>query len=275
MRVNEDMFREFRFIARADNAEDASCVDNMFIQGSPKHVTLSFPAYTLLHYGEKQDIPVYIDRTIGKDLSEYIIHLYSNPSVLRILGVSNAGTHTGIGWVGAKLKDWGSGHIEISDYTTGSALARESGVLVKLQVEGVFNENSGTADFGESLLHIDSTMSLLNRGEIALGTTEGRVIATNQCLEPLIATEKYVLKQNTPNPFNPETVIEYQIPREDYIRLVVFDRHGREVAVLAEGPHGPGSYRVRFSAEQLPSGLYFYRLEASHHFEVRKMILSR
>jgi uncharacterized protein YegL len=275
MRVNEDMFREFRFIARADNAEDAVCVDSMFIEGSPKHVTLSFPSYTLLHYGEKQDIPVYIDRTIGKDLSEYIIHLYYNPAVLRILGVSNAGTLTGIGWVGAKMKDWGNGHIEISDYTTGSALARESGVLVKLQVEGVFNENSGMADFGESLLHIDSTTSLLNRGEIALGTTEGRVIATNQCLEPLVATENYVLKQNSPNPFNPETIIEYYIPREDYIRLVVFDRHGREVVVLAEGPHAQGGYRVRFSGEQLPSGLYFYRLEASHHFEVRKMILSR
>lgn len=275
MRVNEDMLREFRFIARADNAEDAACVDSLFIQGSPKHVTLSFPTYTLLHYGEKQDIPVYIDRTIGKDLSEYIIQLYYNPSVLRILGVSNAGTLTGIGWVGAKMKDWGSGHIEISDYTTGSALARESGVLVKLQVEGVFNENNGTADYGESLLHIDSTISLLNRGEIALGTIEGRVIATNQCLEPLVATEKYVLKQNTPNPFNPETVIEYHIPQDDYIRLTVFDRHGREVAVLAEGPHIRGSYRVRFSADQLPSGLYFYRLEASHHFEVRKMILSR
>jgi VWFA-related protein len=275
MRVNEDMLREFRFIARASNAEDAGCVDALFIEGSPKHATLSFPDYTLLRFGEKQDIPVYIDRTIGKDLSEYVLQLYYDPSVISILGVSNAGTLTGIGWVGAKMKDWGNGHIEISDYTTGSAIAREAGILVRLQAEGVFNQNSGFADFGESFLHIDSTTSVLNRGEIRLGTIDGRVIATNQCLEPLIATEKYVLKQNSPNPFNPETVIEFILPQDDHIRLVVFDRHGRQIDVLAEGPHPAGSHVARFSGEQFPSGIYFYRLETSRNFEVRKMVLSR
>ena len=275
MRSNDNLLREFRFIARADNAEDAECIDDLFIEGSPKHVTLSFPEYSLLRYGEKQDIPLYIDRTIGKDLSEYVVQFYYDEQVLQILGVSNAGTLTGIGWVGAKMKDMGNGHLEISDYTTGSPLARDAGVLLKLQVEGVFNENSGTASFGESMLHVDSTTSLLNRGEIALNTIPGRVIATNQCLEPLVATERYGLRQNIPNPFNPETVIEFILPEADDIRLVVFDRHGREVTVLAEGRYDAGSHSVRFSGEQLPSGMYFYRLESSRDFEVRKMILSR
>ena len=275
MRSNDNLLREFRFIARADNAEDAECIDDLFIEGSPKHVTLSFPEYSLLRYGEKQDIPLYIDRTIGKDLSEYVVQFYYDEQVLQILGVSNAGTLTGIGWVGAKMKDMGNGHLEISDYTTGSPLARDAGVLLKLQVEGVFNENSGTASFGESMLHVDSTTSLLNRGEIALNTIPGRVIATNQCLEPLVATERYGLRQNIPNPFNPETVIAFVLPEADDIRLVVFDRHGREVTVLAEGRYDAGSHSVRFSGEQLPSGMYFYRLESSRDFEVRKMILSR
>jgi hypothetical protein len=275
IRSNEDMNRTFRFIARADNADDAECEDQLFIQGSPKHTLLSFPEYTLLRYGEKQDIPIYIDRTIGKDLSEYVLQFYYDPQLLNILGISNAGTLTGIGWVGAKLKPLGGGHIEISDYTTGTPLAREAGILVKLQVEGVFNENSGAADFGESFVNIDSTTSLLNRGEIQLGTLPGRVIATNQCLEPLVATERYVLRQNTPNPFNPETTIEFMLPQDDHIRLVVFDRHGREVAVLAEGLHSAGTHRVRFSGDNQPSGMYFYRLESSHSLDVRKMILSR
>lgn len=275
MRSDEDMNRSFRFVARADNAEDAECVDSLFIQGSPKHVILSFPEYTLLRYGEKQDIPVYIDRTIGKDLSEYVLQFYYDSRMLNILGISNAGTLTGIGWVGAKLKPLGDGHLEISDYTTGTPLARDSGILVKLQVEGVFNESEGAADFGESFVNIDSTTSLLNRGEIRLGTIPGRVIATNQCLEPLVATERYVLRQNMPNPFNPETTIEFILPQDDHIRLVVFDRHGREVAVLADGPHPAGSHLVRFSGDDLPSGMYFYRLEAANALEVRKMILSR
>ena len=236
---------------------------------------LSVPEYTLLRYGEKQDIPIYIDRTVGKDLSEYVLQFYYNPQLLNILGVSNAGTLTGIGWVGAKLKPLGGGLIEISDYTTGSPLARDAGVLVKLQVEGVFNENRGEADFGESFINIDSTTSLLNRGGIRLGTVPGRVIATNECLEPLVATEAYVLKQNTPNPFNPETSIEFVLPVDDHIRLAVYDSHGRQVVVLAEGLHVAGAHRLRFSGENLPTGLYFYQLESSRSFDVRKMILSR
>lgn len=275
MRSNENQIREFRFIARADNASDAVCLDELFVEGSPRHITLSFPDYTLLRYGEKQDIPIYIDRTIGKDLSEYVLQLYYDESVLNILGVSNAGTLTGLGWVGAKIKPWGDGHIEISDYTTGTPLAREEGILLKLQVEGVFNENSDISGYGESILHIDSTTSILNRGEIRLSTVNGRVIATNQCLEPLVATERYVLRQNRPNPFNPETVIEFILPQDDYIRLIVFDRHGREIQVLADGYHTKGSHIVRFSGEHYPSGLYFYRLETPHHIDVRKMILSR
>lgn len=275
MRSNVDILREFRFIARADNADDAVCIDDLFIEGSPKHVTLSFPAYTLLRYGEKQDVPVYIDRTVGKDLSEYVLQFFFDESVLRINGVTNAGTLTAIGWVGAKIKPRGDGHLEISDYTTGTPLAKESGILLKLQVEGVYNENSSISGYGESLLHLDSTTSILNRGEISLRTIDGRVITTNQCLEPLVATDQYVLRQNRPNPFNPETVIEFILPREDYVRLVVFDRHGREIAILAEGNFQKGSHLVRFSGEQYPSGLYFYRLESSKHFEVRKMILSR
>jgi uncharacterized protein YegL len=275
MRANDDMLREFQFIARADNAADAPCTDDLLVEGSPKRVTLSLPEYTLLRYGEKQEIPVYIDRTIGKDVSEYALQVFFDPSVLHILGVTNSGTLTGIGWVGAKLKQKATGHIEITDYTTGTALAREAGILLKLQVEGSYKVDDGTAGYGESMLHMDSTTSLLNRSEIDLGTIDGRVIATNQCLEPLVATDRYILHQNRPNPFNPETIIEYTLPRDDYIRLVVFDRHGREVAVLAEGHTRKGSHSARFSGAQLSSGLYFYRLETSRHYEVRKMVLSR
>jgi len=65
------------------------------------------------------------------------------------------------------------------------------------------------------------------------------------------------------------------LPRDDYIRLVVFDRHGREVEVLAEGPSPRGSHVARFSGEQLPTGLYFYRLESAGGIQTRKMLLTR
>ncbi|MBN1446391.1 MAG: T9SS type A sorting domain-containing protein, partial [Bacteroidetes bacterium] len=274
-RSNDDMIRSFRFIVRADDADDAECIDEVWVQGSPKHVTLSLPEYVLLHYGEKRDIPILIDRTIGKDLSEYTLQFHYDPEILALLGVNSKETLTGIGWVGAKMTERGRGHIEISDYTTGSPLATDPGVLLNLQVEGIFNENSSRADYGESIIAIDSVTSLLNRGEIDLRTELGRVIATNQCLEPLLATENFTLLQNRPNPFNPQTLIEFHLPQDDFVRLVVFDTHGREIAILADGYHVAGDHAVNFSADQLPSGLYFYRLETPRRFEMRKMILSR
>ena len=274
-RADIDITRDFRFIARADNAEDAECIDDLFIQGSPRHVTLSLPEYTLLRYGEKRDIPIRIDSTIGKDLSEYVLQFYFDPDVISLLDVSNAGTLTGIGWVGAKVKEWGSGHVEISDYTTGSPLATGEGVLVNLRVEGVYNDNRSLASFGETVLNIEEKNSTLNRGGITLHTVNGRAIVTNECLEPLVDTKEITLEQNRPNPFNPQTVIEFSIPEETHVRLLVFDRHGREVAQLLNEVLSAGAHSVRFSAEELPSGMYFYRLEAGAQFEVRKMILSR
>ena len=274
-RADDDMMRQFRFVARADNAADAECSDDLFVQGSPKHVTLSLPAYTLLRYGEKADIPVFVDRTIGKDLSEYVLQFHYDPDALSLLGVSNTGTLTGIGWVGAKMKEKAYGHVEISDYTTGTPLATDSGVLLHLQVEGIFNQNASRADYGESMMEMDSTTSLLNRGEIDVGTVPGRVIATNQCLEPLLASENFTLEQNRPNPFNPRTLIAFHLPQDEFVRLTVFDRHGREITTLVEGLREAGEHVVEFTADDLPSGLYFYRLESSHRFEVRKMILSR
>ncbi|MDT8325365.1 MAG: hypothetical protein RRA94_14725, partial [Bacteroidota bacterium] len=167
-RADIDILRDFRFIARADNADDAECIDDLFIQGSPRHATLSLPEYTLLRYGEKRDIPVRIDSTIGKNLSEYVLHFNFDPDVISLLNVSNAGTLTGIGWVGAKMKEWGNGHVEISDYTTGSPLATGEGVLLNLRVEGVYNGNRSLADFGETLLHFETANSTLNRGGISL-----------------------------------------------------------------------------------------------------------
>jgi hypothetical protein len=68
------------------------------------------------------------------------------------------------------------------------------------------------------------------------------------------------LAQNYPNPFNSSTVIRYQVRTECQVDLRLFDALGREVAVLADGRMGEGSYEVRFNGDGLSSGVYLYRL---------------
>ncbi len=275
MRSDNDLMREFRFIARADNAADAQCVDDMFIQGSPRHVTITLPQQVLLRYGQKTHISVDIDRTIGKDLSEYVVQFEYDPAILNLLGTMNNGTLTGNGWVGAKTNTIAPGVVQISDYTTGTPLATEAGTLLLLHVEGIYNDKTSVFSFGESLLRIDSTTAVMNRGTIHVHTVDGSAIVTNDCLEPLKATGNAVLEQNRPNPFNPVTTISFTLPDEQAVRLLVYDVHGRVVKVLADQVLAGGRYSLPFVSEDLPSGVYLYRLETSRQVEVRRMILSR
>ncbi len=83
------------------------------------------------------------------------------------------------------------------------------------------------------------------------------------------------LSRNYPNPFNPETIIEYTLPRAESVRLVVYDLLGREVARLVDGLQPAGRHRVRFAAGELSSGAYVYRLETAGERRVQTMILAR
>ncbi|MDP3582860.1 MAG: T9SS type A sorting domain-containing protein, partial [Ignavibacteria bacterium] len=81
------------------------------------------------------------------------------------------------------------------------------------------------------------------------------------------------LSQNYPNPFNPETTISYNIQTASQVSLKVFDVLGREIATLVNQFQQPGSYVKTLRATSLPSGIYFYRLQAGSFTSTKKMIL--
>lgn len=86
---------------------------------------------------------------------------------------------------------------------------------------------------------------------------------------------KFALFQNYPNPFNPTTRIEYLLPKTSDVSLKVFDMMGREVATLVDEVQGSGFKSVEFHAEELASGMYFYRLRAGGFVETKKLTLIR
>ena len=83
------------------------------------------------------------------------------------------------------------------------------------------------------------------------------------------------LAQNFPNPFNPSTSITYTIRRAGYVRLSVFNLLGQEIARVFEGTQQEGTYEVSFNKFDIPSGIYFYRLQAPGIFETKKMVIAR
>lgn len=83
----------------------------------------------------------------------------------------------------------------------------------------------------------------------------------------------FAVEQNYPNPFNPSTVINYQIPSSEFVSLKVFNVIGKEIATLINEVQPAGNYSVTFDADNLPSGLYLYRLEAGKYSKTMKMML--
>ncbi|HTX19279.1 MAG TPA: T9SS type A sorting domain-containing protein [Bacteroidota bacterium] len=83
----------------------------------------------------------------------------------------------------------------------------------------------------------------------------------------------YELYNNYPNPFNPTTMIKYDLAEETHVLIQVFDIVGRHVATLVDGKQPAGSYAVPFNASKLASGVYFYRLTAGKFVKTQKMML--
>ena len=118
----------------------------------------------------------------------------------------------------------------------------------------VFEPATGWYKFYWGNLNIDSPTSIEEKNEIP---------------------SQFSLSQNYPNPFNPSTVINYKLSVTSKVSLKVYDLLGREVATLVDKEQMPGSYNSQFSIQSspLPSGVYFYRLQAGDFSETKKMLL--
>lgn len=86
---------------------------------------------------------------------------------------------------------------------------------------------------------------------------------------------EFNLHQNYPNPFNPTTTIDFVIPSDGYAELAVFNLQGQRVATLLSGIATAGEHRVEWSASDIASGVYIYRLQTDTHLSTRKMVLMK
>ncbi len=107
---------------------------------------------------------------------------------------------------------------------------------------------------------------------------DGTFSYSNVAAVEVIAPEEYSLDQNYPNPFNPSTIINFNLAADSRVSLKVYDILGTEVTTLINRNFTAGTHQVEFSAENLNSGMYFYRLDAAgsegqEFSSVKKMML--
>ncbi len=83
----------------------------------------------------------------------------------------------------------------------------------------------------------------------------------------------FALEQNYPNPFNPTTNISFSLPNSSDVKIVIFNTLGEVVNTINKNDLTKGTYAIKFSANNLSTGCYFYKLEAGNNISTRKMLL--
>ncbi|HUF08412.1 MAG TPA: T9SS type A sorting domain-containing protein, partial [Rhodothermales bacterium] len=122
--------------------------------------------------------------------------------------------------------------------------------------------------------------------ELAAGKLEGIAVyaidSQGNVVQPAVVTSTetggeqpivFALHGNYPNPFNPATTIRYDVPEPVDVHIKVHDALGRTLTSLSTGHRAPGAYSVTWDGRDMPSGVYFVRMEAGSFVETRKMVL--
>ena len=102
---------------------------------------------------------------------------------------------------------------------------------------------------------------------------QGLPVSVNS--NPRATVRDYQLKQNYPNPFNPSTGIEFALPQAGAVKLEIYNALGHRIATLVNDKLAAGTHSFTWDAKNMPTGLYFYKLEAGSFQQTRKMILMK
>jgi hypothetical protein len=140
-----------------------------------------------------------------------------------------------------------------------------------------------TIDIGGAIDGFFSIDLTEDGGYVLTGTSNDEVLLTKLGPEQATSVEnqathvpvRFKLSQNHPNPFNPSTKISYSIPRSGFVTLKVYDMLAREIRTLVNKFQQANVYSVTFNASDLPSGVYFYKLQVGDFSEMKKMLYLR
>ncbi|MDP2365170.1 MAG: T9SS type A sorting domain-containing protein, partial [Ignavibacteria bacterium] len=146
---------------------------------------------------------------------------------------------------------------------------------MNLNYEDTLNINIHFAPTVQSIIFKKDTVVINSNSvnsEVFQVVTGRGVNPTSAVEENLIITE-FNLSNNFPNPFNPSTSIEYQVPKISFVNIIVYNLLGEEIAVLVNEEKNLGKYQIHFDGTNFPSGVYFYKIQAGYFTTTKKFIL--
>jgi hypothetical protein len=237
-------------------------------------------------------VPITIAPTPNIDPVAYQILLRFDPNMLRFMEARSDGSLTAYSWRNLNTRllsetmQSGSNILVVADSTDFAPReSNEGGPLVHLFFEAI--HTSTQMEVVESPLQFVRYPSMMADGTTVApfihtyGSERGLIpvfrdgVATlsGVCVLPLSSSTR--LLPNQPNPFNPVTLIPYYLAENTAYRIVLLDAFGRFLRLIEEGEKAEGRYSVLFDAGELPSGLYFCRIETGRRTHTRRILLTK
>ncbi|MFA6235131.1 MAG: T9SS type A sorting domain-containing protein [Bacteroidota bacterium] len=293
----------FEVLISASNRETSVCTFRMIMAELPCLVSMALPKDAIGVTGQTVIVPLYFRSNTAHPIERYRVMIGFDPALVRFVGAEPESSRTESGWRGPHTETiTRPGEAEpdvvvIDDEVVPPAWANtiklnEKGVLVNLHFKIVYdpeisiNGRPGYVNQEELLFipelnisggrDIYASVNALeenNFSEVSLIFVDGIITVASPCAWPLVSHMR--LEGNSPNPFNPSTTIVYELDQEMLISLVVLDVFGREVCVLESGYRSAGRHARIFDAENLPGGVYFYRLNSPAGASTKRMLLLR
>ncbi len=229
------------------------CEDWIFIVGIPPITVFTIPRYALERYSREVTVPIFIDEARNKDITEMLLHVRYDPVMLELVALEFDSTLLESGW-GTMIGEM-PGRFSIDAKSQGEPLTG-SGELLRMRFKVLFGDGKDILNHAGSVLEFDSLVSSVNRGSVLARYYDGYVTVSGDCLWPLSANENYVIFNNQPNPFNPSTLLTYELRRSGHVSIQIYDHAGRYIRTLLDEQREAGSYSIHFHAAELASGRY-------------------
>jgi hypothetical protein len=187
-----------------------------------------------------------------------------------VIGLRGVDGHFKFAWINEDAPD--PEFLYRTGYLNGSLVQTPT---IEMYGAGIFPSRRFGGRAGYRLTGSDSCFAVFE------GPTGVMAYGVSGCSGPVSSVENdeiplsYSLSQNYPNPFNPSTSISFEIPQSGFVKLVVYNILGKEVATLLNEEKIAGTYEVQFSVQNLASGIYFYTINTGSFSSTKKMVLMK
>ncbi len=296
LRVEHDTTYSIEALVSTEQVSPSTCSLSLSVAEALDIVEVTIPSDLMGVSGGMLEVPIGIGPTHGRAPGAYQLLIRYDPALLRFVKAHTEGSLTAYSWrnlntrIYAEAPVSGMNILVVADstYSTPREVDARS-LLVTL----LFEVTHQGVDLNDPAYIVQSSLEFVRYPSVMEDGTQlvpfvrpfdeahrltpvfrsGEATLAGNCLLPLSASTR--LLPNQPNPFNPVTTIPYYLAEETPFRIILLDSFGRYLRLIEEGRKAQGTYSVLLDARDLPSGIYFCRLETSRHTQMRKLLLMK